>query len=71
MDYVKIKDIAHAMRSSMSTMRISVLLPILEEMEALGISSSNIGRIIELNKKLDSICKQALVEIEKEKNNYN
>lgn len=69
-DYVTIKNFAHTMKSSLSIMGISVMAPVLQEMEQLGASSGSIEKIKELNKKLNSICEQAIEEIEKQKQNY-
>lgn len=74
-DYSTIKNFAHTMKSSVSIMGISVLAPVLQEMEdlAVGVGHSGIHkieRIIELNQKLDSICKKAIEEIEREKQKY-
>lgn len=74
-DYATIKSFAHTMKSSVSIMGISVLTPILQEMEdlAIGIGHSGIHqieRIMELNQKLGQICKRAIEEIEKEKHLY-
>ncbi len=73
-DYATIKSFAHTMKSSVSIMGISTLLPVLQEMEdlAAGIGHSGdhqISRILELNQKLVFICKQAIKEIEIEKLN--
>ena len=69
-DYPVIKKVAHVMRSSISIMGISTLVPILQEMENLGEKAEDIEKIKKLNQKLNTICKQALEEIEKEKSNY-
>ncbi len=70
MDYLIIKRFAHVMRSSVSIMGISALVPVLQEMENLGTKATDIEKIKELNQKLNLICKQALEEIEKIKPNY-
>lgn len=84
-DFLAIKNIAHTMRSSVSIMGISVLSPVLKELETLGSIGSdnstsapgisgrlntNIDKIKELNQKLNLICHQAIDEIESEKLNY-
>lgn len=69
-DYLTINQVTHSMKSSASIMGISAIRPILEEMEALGTSATNIDRIIELNQKLNIIYRQAIEELEKEKLNY-
>lgn len=65
-----IKNFAHTMKSSVSIMGISKLTPVLQEMEDLGGKSENIERIRQLNGTLNSICKEAISEIEIEKRNY-
>ena len=62
-DYATIKNLAHTMKSTVSIMGISVLHPILQEMEELGKNSTALERIIALNKQLNLICKQAFEEI--------
>ena len=62
-DYTIIKSLAHTMKSSVSIMGISTLIPILQEMEDLGKNTTAFERIIVLNKQLNIICKQAFEEI--------
>jgi HPt (histidine-containing phosphotransfer) domain-containing protein len=69
-DFTVIKSIAHSMKSSVSIMDISILVPVLQEMEELGTKAINIERIVELNQKLNLICMQAVEEIEKQQANY-
>lgn len=69
-DYVVIKNYAHTMKSSVSIMSISILIPILKEMEDLGIMATGLDKIKQLNQQLNLICNQAIREIEKEKFNY-
>lgn len=74
-DYPIIKSIAHTMKSSVSIMGISVLTPVLQEMESLASAetSPDSGReekIKELGRKVNAICKLAVEEIENEKHNY-
>ncbi len=69
-DYETIKSFSHTMKSSVSIMGISVLEPILREMEDLGAQRTSIEKIQKLNTNLNTICKQAIGEIEKEKLNY-
>ena len=64
-DYANIRKIAHTMKSTVSIMGITTLTPILIEMEKLGASAANIEKIVQLNMKLDTICKKAINEIEK------
>lgn len=69
-DYPTIKNFAHTMKSSVSMLGITVLAPILQEMQNLGETASGIEKIKELNQNLNLICKKAFEEIEKEKFNY-
>ena len=69
-DYVAIRSIAHAMKSSVSIMGISLLAPYLREMEDLGASAAGIEKIKELHDNVILICKLAVVEIEKEMEEY-
>ena len=70
-DYKTIKSYTHTMKSSVSIMGISILMPVLMEMENLGIAETDIEKIKQLNLKLKVICVQAIDEIKKEKLNYN
>jgi len=69
-DYAIIKSIAHTMKSTVSVMGISILVPVLQEMEDLGTKEANIEKIKELNQQLNLICRHAMEEIEKEKPKY-
>lgn len=69
-DYPIIKNLAHSMKSSVSIMGISILAPILQEMEDLGGQTINIEKIMELNYQLNVICKKAIEEIERDKHIY-
>lgn len=69
-EYVIIKNFAHTMKSSVSIMSISILIPILKEMEELAIMAKDLEKITLLNQQLNLICDQAIEEIEKEKLNY-
>ena len=69
-NYAIIKNVAHTMKSSVSIMGISILTPVLQEIEELGIKATGIEAIKGLNIQLASICKQALEEVETEKQNY-
>ena len=69
-NYLSINNISHGMKSSIFVLGISILVPILQEMEDLGLAAINIEKINELNQKLNSICEQAMAEVEKEKLSY-
>ncbi len=69
-NYAVIKGYAHTMKSTVSIMGISCLTDILQEMEDLSASSTDIENIIMLNQKLNLICNKAIEEIENEKHNY-
>ncbi|MES2397438.1 MAG: Hpt domain-containing protein [Bacteroidota bacterium] len=64
-----IKSVAHTMKSTVSIMGIYSLEPILKEMEDLGSITGDIEKIRALNLELNSICKKAIEEVEKEKLN--
>ena len=66
-NYALIKNIAHTMQSTVTVMGISIVAPVLHEMESLGASASDIEKITTMNQKLNLICKQAIDEIESDK----
>lgn len=68
-NYPKIKNVAHTMKSTVSIMGIYSLEPVLKEMENLGSTTGSIEKIRVLNLELNSICKKAIEEVEKEKLN--
>jgi HPt (histidine-containing phosphotransfer) domain-containing protein len=68
-DYTTIKNYAHTMRSSIAIMGISILAPVLQEMEN-SAKAGDMEKIKELNPKLNLICRQVIDEIEREKHNY-
>jgi HPt (histidine-containing phosphotransfer) domain-containing protein len=69
-DYQTIQSYAHTMKSSISIMGITILMPVLAEMENLGKEAVNIEKIRKLNQELNLICSRAIEEIETEKHNY-
>jgi HPt (histidine-containing phosphotransfer) domain-containing protein len=70
LDYRTIQSYAHTMKSSLSIMGITILIPVLSEMENLGKAETGMDKIKELNENLNSVCMRALEEIEQEKHNY-
>jgi hypothetical protein len=50
-------------------MGISILAPVLQEMENAA-KAEDMGKIKELDTKLNLICRQVIDEIEREKHNY-
>lgn len=68
-DFESLKKMAHTMRSSVSIMGISVLTPILQEMENLGkeADSASMERIGKLIQALNVFCKRAIEEVENKK----
>lgn len=68
-NYSIIKNLAHTMKSTVSIMGIYSLEPVLKEIEELGATAGSIEKIRELNLKVNSICKKAIEEVEKEKLN--
>jgi HPt (histidine-containing phosphotransfer) domain-containing protein len=73
-DYLLVKNFAHTMKSSVSVMGISTLVPILHAMEESAKEEANSDgrdeRMGQLNIQLNSICNQAIGEIEKDKLDY-
>ncbi len=69
-DYPIIKNVAHTMKSSLSIMGISVIIPVLQSIEELSGAKSEIGRIRELSVTLNAICNQVIEELEGAKHNY-
>ena len=69
-DYKTIKNYAHTMQSSVSIMGITLLAPILKEMENLAATGNEIEKINQLYYDIVSISIQAVEEIKKEKLNY-
>ncbi len=69
-DFASIRRFAHTMKSTVSIVGITILKPVLQEMENLGAQAVDIEKIKELNKELNSICKRAVEEIEAQKHNY-
>jgi HPt (histidine-containing phosphotransfer) domain-containing protein len=69
-NYATIKSFAHTMKSSVSIMGITILTPILQEMEDLSAKVIDIEKIRVLNDELIIICKKAIEEIEKERKIY-
>ncbi len=74
-DYAQLKSCAHSMRSSVAVMGISVLTPVLLEMEELGRAEpapdrKQTERLRELNTTFGLICRQAIQEIECELHNF-
>jgi len=68
-DYLIIKRSAHTMQSSVAIVGISTLSTILREIEELA-SIAGIEKIKVLKRELNSICRQALEELENDKYNY-
>jgi HPt (histidine-containing phosphotransfer) domain-containing protein len=69
-DYAGIRSYAHTIKSSVSIMGISMLAPVLNEMEDLAKSGAEMDKIKRLNEQLNDICAQAIEEIEHEKHHY-
>jgi HPt (histidine-containing phosphotransfer) domain-containing protein len=69
-NYPSIKSFAHTMKSSVSIMGISMLTPVLQEMEALALAAINIEKLKELNQELTLICHLAMEEVEGERKKY-
>jgi PAS domain S-box-containing protein len=69
-DYTRIKNYAHKMKSTASLIGMYDVEPILAEMESLGADKKEIERIEILNKTLNELCKQGIEEMEQERLNY-
>ena len=69
-NYASIKNFAHTMKSSVSIMGITMLTPVLQEMEALALAAMNIEKIKTLNQELTLICHLAMEEVEKDKEKF-
>jgi PAS domain S-box-containing protein len=67
-DYSSIKKITHSMKSSVSVMGISIMLPILEKMESMSVGETSLDQISTQFSRLSNLCNQAFEEIVKEKN---
>ena len=61
---------AHTMKSSVSLLGMSSIQRMLEEIERLASSGSDMPRIIELKNSLILLCRRAIAEIEKLKEQY-
>lgn len=69
-NYSAIKIFAHTMKSSVSIMGVSMLTPVLQEMEALAMAAANIEKLKELNGELTLICHMAMEEVGEERKKY-
>lgn len=69
-NYQVIKNLAHSMKSSVSIMGVSILTPVLQEIEDLGANAMDIDKIKKLHIILNLICKQVIEEIESIKHRY-
>lgn len=65
-DFQKIINISHTMKSSLSIVGASGVLPLLNKIERLGALKENIQDIKELGNELDLMCKEIIEEIKKE-----
>jgi PAS domain S-box-containing protein len=69
-DYTRIKNYAHKMKSTTSLIGMHDVEVILVEMENLGANKKEIERIKILNKTLNELCKQAVDEMVQERLDY-
>ena len=69
-DYITIKSVAHTMKSSVSIVGISILNPVLKEIEDLALHATDIEKIKRLTVQLNLISGMATEEIERDKLNY-
>lgn len=70
-DFAMIRRNAHTMKSSVSILGISKVQKLLEEMEKLAASESDMDRIIELKNSLTLLSDRSVKEIEQLKGQYN
>jgi hypothetical protein len=69
-NFTMIKSLAHHLMSTVAIMGISILKPVLKELEELGSSGTGIDRIRELTQKVNAICLEATEEIICAKSGY-
>ena len=69
-NYSVIKNFTHTMKSSVSILGVSMLIPVLKEMEELAASAMNIEKINELNQELTLICHLAIEEVLRDKEKF-
>jgi len=69
-NYQVIKNVAHTMKSTVSIMGVTILSPVLNEMESLAKNANDIEKIKTLIISLNIICKQIIDEVESIKNKY-
>jgi HPt (histidine-containing phosphotransfer) domain-containing protein len=69
-NFASVKNFAHTMKSSVSIMGVSILTPVLREMESMALAATDIEKLYELNQELTLICHLAIEEVEKEKEKY-
>ena len=62
-NYTVISDISHKIKSAFSILGISLLEPVFTEMEQLSSSTSDIGKIEQLNHRINFVFKQARAEL--------
>ena len=62
-NYPAISDISHKIKSAFSILGIAVLEPIFNEMEQLSNNTSPIGRIEQLNRRVNIVFNQAMAEM--------
>lgn len=65
-NYTVIGDISHKIKSAFSILGISLLEPVFTEMEQLSSSTSGIGKIEQLNHRINFVFKQAKAEMKAE-----
>ena len=65
-NYPVIRDISHKIKSAFSILGIAVLEPVFTEMEQLSSNTSPIDRIEQLNRRVNSVFKQARAEMKAE-----
>lgn len=69
-NYQVIKNLAHTMKSTVSIMGVTILTPVLNEMEDLAKNANDIEKIKTLVITLNIICKKVIDEVASNKHKY-
>lgn len=69
-NYQVIKNLAHTMKSTVSIMGVTILTPVLNEMEDLAKNANDIEKIKTLVITLNIICKKIIDEVASNKHKY-
>ena len=69
-NYQVIKSLAHTMKSTVSIIGVTILTPLLNEIESLAKNANDIEKIKTLIISLNIICKKIIDEVESNKHKY-